>query len=102
MYLFHQVPCDDCPLQYEPIKDDQLYKVINNMIFFSDNHSHHDANLKFALWLQVVMTEYVAGGGDGFKIIAENKEKHLQVRILNMIYEFRKCHFAGENWYIYY
>ena len=27
---------------------------------------------------QVVMTEYVAGGGDGFKIIAENKEKHLQ------------------------
>ena len=27
------------------------------------------------------MTEYVAGGGDGFKIIAENKEKHLQVRI---------------------
>jgi len=47
-----EVPCDDCPLQYEPIKDDQLYKV--------------------------VMTEYVAGGGDGFKIIAENKEKHLQ------------------------
>ena len=46
------------------------------------------------------MTEYVAGGGDGFKIIAENKEKHLQVRILNMIYEFRKCHFAGENWNI--
>ena len=27
------------------------------------------------------MTEYVAGGGDGFKIIADNKEKHLQVRI---------------------
>ena len=25
------------------------------------------------------MTEYVAGGGDGFKIIAENKEKHLQL-----------------------
>jgi len=47
-----EVPCDNCPLQYEPIKDDQLYKV--------------------------VMTEYVAGGGDGFKIIAENKEKHLQ------------------------
>merc|ERR1712130_449592 len=47
-----EVPCDNCPLQYEPIKDDQLYKV--------------------------VMTEYVAGGGDGFKIIAENKEKNLQ------------------------
>ena len=30
---------------------------------------------------KVVMTEYVAGGGDGFKIIAENKEKHLQVKI---------------------
>ena len=77
LYIFHQVPCDDCPLQYEPIKDDQLYKVINNMIFFEDKNSHHE----LVLWLQVVMTEYVAGGGDGFKIIAENKEKHLQVRI---------------------
>ena len=25
------------------------------------------------------MTEYLAGGGDGFAIIAKNKEKHLQV-----------------------
>ena len=77
LYIFHQVPCDDCPLQYEPIKDDQLYKVINNMIFFL----RQEQSSCFVLWLQVVMTEYVAGGGDGFKIIAENKEKHLQVRI---------------------
>ena len=34
LHIFHQVPCDDCPLQYEPIKDDQLYKVINDMIFY--------------------------------------------------------------------
>ena len=34
----------------------------------------------YIVWsAQVVMTEYVAGCGDGFKIIAENKEKHLQV-----------------------
>ena len=61
------MPCDDCPLQYEPIKDDQLYKV--------STLAHLDPDHK------VVMTEYVAGGGDGFKIIAENKEKHLQVKI---------------------
>ena len=61
------MPCDDCPLQYEPIKDDQLYKVTTP--------GHLDPDHK------VVMTEYVAGGGDGFKIIAENKEKHLQVKI---------------------
>merc|ERR1719319_264263 len=47
-----EVPCDDCRLQFEPIKDEKLYKV--------------------------VMTEYLAGGGDGFTIIANNKEKHLQ------------------------
>ena len=49
-----------------------------------DNRPHLDFNFTDTmyhngLWsAQVVMTEYVAGGGDGFKIIAENKEKHLQ------------------------
>ena len=32
--------------------------------------------------MQVVMTEYMAGGGDGFSIIDKNKEKLLQVGIV--------------------
>jgi len=47
-----EVPCSDCPLQYAPLADQDVYKI--------------------------VMTEYLANGGDGYSIIAENKERHLQ------------------------
>jgi len=47
-----EVACGDCLQGYEPISDKKIYKVS--------------------------MTEYLANGGDGYSIIANNKERHLQ------------------------
>ena len=77
-----QVPCDDCRLQFEPIKDEKLYKVTRMALFhWNDNDADvvAEPDVDDDNELQVVMTEYLAGGGDGFTIIANNKEKHLQV-----------------------
>lgn len=47
-----EVPCAECPQLYEPLSDKKIYKV--------------------------AMTEYLASGGDGYSIIAKNKERQLQ------------------------
>jgi hypothetical protein len=94
------VACSDCRLQFQPLSDEKVYKVqfvqVSGTTAFwwrqrkgrqrRHNMSHGDAQYLKPLAggdaagpLQVVMTEYVAGGGDGFAIIAQNKEKHLQV-----------------------
>ena len=46
------IPCKTCSEELQPLMDDEVYKV--------------------------VMTEYLANGGDGYSNIAEKKERHLQ------------------------
>ena len=41
----NQVPCDNCPLQFEPIKDDQLYKVT-----FKQSYSTKQSTSAFLMW----------------------------------------------------
>lgn len=47
-----EVACPDCPMQWKPLHDEDLYSV--------------------------VMTNYLAGGGDGFSIIPAEKIRQLQ------------------------
>lgn len=47
-----EVVCPDCPMQWRPLQDDEVYSV--------------------------VMTNYMAGGGDGFTIIPTDKIRQLQ------------------------